>query len=196
MTGRGLINWGKHNEQPFPWRDESCSRYHSLIAEILLQRTRAEQVVDVFLEFTRVFPDAEATSNSPLADIERIVYPVGLTYRALTIHNFSKLVCKHYNGQPPNEYDELLGLPRIGQYAASAFLSFSLGKRAVILDVNTRRLYYRFFNPEFADRPKSAVFTELGDLLTPKGNSRIFNYAFLDVSRTICKKSPLHDCCP
>ena len=43
-------------------------------------------------------------------------------------------------GRCPRSYDDLLGLPGVGDYTASAIASFAFGQRHVVLDTNVRRV--------------------------------------------------------
>ena len=48
-----------------------------------------------------------------------------------------------YGGALPREYDELVDLPGIGDYTASAVLSFAFGRRVPVIDTNIRRVLSR-----------------------------------------------------
>ena len=50
-----LIDWGRVNFKDFPWR-RTKNKWHYLVAEIMLQRTKADQVEPVYLSFVRSFP--------------------------------------------------------------------------------------------------------------------------------------------
>ena len=54
-----LVRWGRKHYQPFDWREES-SPWLTLVAEFLLQRTRASQVIPVFREVRERYPTAAA----------------------------------------------------------------------------------------------------------------------------------------
>ena len=55
-----LIHWGRENFCCFPWRDET-NQLHALLAEILLQRTNAEQVVNTYLKLVeKLIPEFQA----------------------------------------------------------------------------------------------------------------------------------------
>ena len=43
----------------------------------------------------------------------------------------------------PSSYDDLLGLPGVGDYTAAAIASFAFGRRHVVLDTNVRRVLAR-----------------------------------------------------
>ena len=51
-----LLCWFESHGREFPWRKTSITNYQYVIAEVLLQRTRAEVVARVFLNFIKEFP--------------------------------------------------------------------------------------------------------------------------------------------
>lgn len=42
-----LLSWWEENKRSFPWR-ETSNPFYILISEIMLQRTRADQVVPIY----------------------------------------------------------------------------------------------------------------------------------------------------
>ena len=53
---RSLLRWYETHGREFPWREEGATLYHLVLAELLLQRTRAETVTAFFGDFTIRFP--------------------------------------------------------------------------------------------------------------------------------------------
>jgi len=56
--GRRILQWWYENKRDYPWRHER-DPYRILIAEIMLQRTKAEQVVPVYVEFISRYPTVQ-----------------------------------------------------------------------------------------------------------------------------------------
>ena len=74
---RKVLEWGRANFKEFPWRHLS-NQWHSLVVEIMLQRTKADQVEPVFLEFVERYPAPE----DYLADTDSNVFEhLGLPQR-------------------------------------------------------------------------------------------------------------------
>jgi len=188
------LAWEQNNYPAFPWRDE-IPPFHALVAEVLLQRTRAEQVVPVYLNFVRVFPNPTSLAQTNIPDIEKVIAPLGLRWRAKFLHELGKELVA--GGSVPADLVSLRKLPGVGPYAASAYLSFHVGRRVPIVDSNVVRFYGRFFGfrtgPE--TRRDKQLF-ELADSVTPKRTFKRFNYAIIDFTRAICRPKPLHDICP
>jgi A/G-specific adenine glycosylase len=188
-----IIEWGKKNFAPFPWRITS-SKFHALIAEVMLQRTRAEQVESVYRQFEVKYSTIKKAVND-LDGVYSLLIPLGLKWRAKKIVELIEEL--HRLGEIPSDLKGLMRLPGIGFYVASAFLSFHLGIRAVIVDNNIIRLYGRLRG--FKTSPSSRrdrKLLRLADQMTPKRDFRSFNYAILDHARLICKMKPKCGECP
>jgi A/G-specific adenine glycosylase len=189
-----LLAWEQKNYPTFPWRDETHP-FHALVAEVLLQRTRAEQVVPVYLNFIRVFPNPANLAQTNIPDIEKVIAPLGLRWRAKFLHELGKELVA--GGSVPADLASLRKLPGVGPYAASAYLSFHVGRRVPIVDSNVVRFYGRFFG--FRTGPETRrdrQLFKLADSVTPKRIFKKFNYAIIDFTRAICRPKPLHDICP
>jgi A/G-specific adenine glycosylase len=190
---RKLLEWGTRNFAPFPWRLTRNS-FHALIAEIMLQRTKAEQVERVYMEFARRYKTPEDVLEDTEDHLLSLLRPLGLYWRSKTI---LKLVAELHVKGIPTDLGDLLDLPGVGPYAAAAFLSFHRGHRAVIVDSNVVRLYGRYFG--FVTDPETRrfkQFLDLADRITPRRDFRKFNYALLDHTRMLCKHKPLCPRCP
>jgi len=190
-----LITWGKTHYAIFPWRS-SENDFHALVAEIMLQRTKAEQVVSVYSEFVSKYREAKDVSSEDPVEILRILKPLGLTWRAKKIVEFATEL-DHRGNIVPKTFDELIVLPGIGTYATCAFLSFHSEIREPIVDTNVIRLWTRVFGlKRKKEMRRNKGFLALADKITPAKEFKNFNYAILDHTRTICKRIPLCKKCP
>jgi A/G-specific adenine glycosylase len=72
-----LTEWGEKNLRSFPWRRTS-DPYRILLAEVMLHRTKAEQVAPVYLSFIDVYPSPEVLAKTPLRKISSSLRPLGL----------------------------------------------------------------------------------------------------------------------
>lgn len=190
-----LMHWATEHPVDFPWR-KRISRFHALTVEILLQRTKAEQVVAVFNEFRRTFPTAKELATSRIVSVRRIIRPLGLVWRAKFLKLLGQELTK-VNGRIPEKYEDLLPLPGVGPYAASAYLSLHRGVRQPIIDSNVVRLYCRLLGrPYDGETRRKKWVTHHADQMTPKHRFRQYNYALLDFTREICKPRPNCKNCP
>lgn len=186
-----LLNWSSNNFSIYPWR-KKVSRFHGLIAEILLQRTKADQVVPVFELFRKRFRTPEILARASEKDVLEFIYPLGLHWRAKKIIMLGRHLASH-GSRVPDTFEDFIKLPGVGEYTAAAFLSFHMGKRAPIIDSNVVRFYGRYFGLEInRDSRRKKWFIKFADILTPAKQHKKYNYALLDFTRLICKPRP--DC--
>jgi len=195
---RKIIKWGKENFRSFPWR-ETKDPYKILVSEIMLHRTRAEQVVSVYETFLKRYPNVYSLSRANYCELEEILAPLGLRWRILNLKKAAKFIVENYAGKIPDRKDLLLRLPGVSGYIAGAVLCFAYGKPEPLLDTNTVRILGRVFDIEIKDSSRrSKKFQQLMEHIIDKKNPRIFNYALLDLGALICVKKHEPQCrkCP
>lgn len=193
---RKLLTWGRSNYQSYPWRSES-NPWLSLVAELLLQRTRASQVEPVYLDFAERFPSATQLVSAGPEAAESVTTQLGIHGRGAQLFDLAIAVCE--NGGVPPEAPELLRMIRgIGPYTTAAWLSFHRNQRAVIIDSNVFRWLGRMTGRPYGRDPRGVRWIQqTADALTPIKKHRVYNYAVLDFTMLICTpKKPKCPECP
>lgn len=185
-----ILIWGRANFADFPWRYTNNS-WHALVAEIMLQRTNASQVAPAFESFCLKYPFVE---DFLLDENPNIFGKLGLKWREPMLRQLAE---KLVSSSIPHQKQELLLLPGVGEYIASAYRSFHLGERDYIIDSNVVRLYGRYFGFDtHAETRRKKWFKSFANELTPNESFQDYNYAILDFTRNICKPVPLCEKCP
>lgn len=188
--------WNGGGKRDFPWR-RTNDPYLVLISEIMLHRTKANQVVSVFNEFVEKYPDISSIENSSDAQLYQLLHPLGLHWRTRLIKSMAIMIAKHNNGKIPFEYDELISLPGVSNYIASATRCFAYGTREILLDTNTVRIVGRIFGLKIDDSARRRrLFRDILDGIVPESNCREFNYALIDFASKVCLPDPLDSVCP
>lgn len=188
-----LLKWGKHNFKAFSWRDED-DEWLTLVSEVLLQRTRAEQVEPIYLEFKSRFPTYKALLAADNDTLDTITSGLGIHKRTATILQLAQWIDEH-NGHMPESPDELEEIRGIGPYTSAAWLSLHQGTRATIVDANVFRWLARTTCQDYGRDPRGVDWVyELADALTPPRAFTAYNYAVLDFTMTIC--TPANPKCP
>lgn len=188
-----LRKWGRSNYVDYPWR-RTNNLWHAIVAEIMLQRTRAEQVLPEYLQFCKKFITPEAFVNYSKDNEITIFNSLGLRWRNDRIKETGNYLAEK---GIPDTREELLKVPGIGDYVASAILSFHLNRRELLIDSNIVRFLGRYFGFEFGpETRRKKEFRELVDLVTPTIKVGTFNYAMLDFSMNICAPRPDCSICP
>ena len=185
-----LINWYKENHRDYPWRNTN-DPYSILIAEKLLQQTAAiDKLVEVYNRIINTYPTPWLLAHADISDLEDIIQPLGLRYRAKELRDMANELTARYNGEVPRDLKKLIELPGIGDYTARAVLSLAFGEDMPVVDTNIARFLYRMFGlkgglPSNPARKKA--LNELAGKIIPKGRARKFNLALLDLCAKICK---------
>ena len=192
-----LLDWWKTNQRQYPWRN-TRNPYRILVAELLLHRTQANQVVPVYKSFLECFPNVKALAESDESEILRILYPIGLRWRSKLLHTMAKEIVAKYNGRIPEDFDALTSLPGISHYVASALRCFALGYSDVLLDTNTVRVTGRILGLKINDSSRrSKQFRSILEKFIDTRQPREFNWALIDFAALVCKsRMPIHEKCP
>jgi A/G-specific adenine glycosylase len=190
-----LRRWGRENYRLFPWR-EAEEPFFGLVAEIMLQRTRAASVVPVYERFTKRYPTPLQLANADEEELALLMRPLGLLWRVPLLKAMGTALGAL--GRIPRTLDGLMALPGVGPYAAAAYFSFHGGGRGVLIDSNVVRFLARLTGRPFdAETRRKRWVRELADRLTPHRTVRAFNYALLDFTMNVCTPGvPKCEVCP
>lgn len=184
---RRALRWYDKHGRSFPWRKASSSKYQCIVAEVLLQRTRAETIAVFFPGFIEEFPSWEYLNAAGSEKLKEFLQPIGLwRRRAITLQSLSQIMIKK-NGRFPKKRDKLEALPGIGQYIANAVLLFCHGKAEPLLDGNMARVLERVFGPrKLADIRYDPYLQTLSRRVVNCKNPAKLNWAILDIGALIC----------
>lgn len=192
-----LITWWSGNKRIFPWRTTN-DPYKILISEVLLHRTKANQVVPIYLQFIDRFPTIASLSSAPFEQIDSLLKNLGLNWRAKLLYKMAQEIVTCYNGTIPEEKNELESLPGISNYITAAVRNFAFNIADPLLDTNTVRILGRVFGFAVTDSSRrSPQFVYLYNSLKPREAYRDFGYALLDLGALICTpRQPKCELCP
>jgi A/G-specific adenine glycosylase len=191
-----IIEWGKENKDNFPWRNPE-NLYQSIIAEIMLIRTPPEQVLSVYNEFIESFSDFEKLNKASYNNINKYIKKLGLYWRTDLLIDLANYIVNELDGEIKPDLNELIKIPGLGEYTASAVLIYYFKKRAVPIDSNTVRFVNRYFDKSLKRRHNK--LKNIYDNLVPNTDNRstLFNESFLDFMRKICAVTdPRCNSCP
>jgi A/G-specific adenine glycosylase len=169
-----------------------------LVAEMMLQRTKADQVVPVYLELLDKYPTASDLAEADLTDLQNILSPLGLAWRIPKFKGMAKAIVNRFNGGIPEEREQLTSLPGVGDYISGAVLSVAFQKPQWVVDSNIVRLFRRYFGIQTSSEGRRDPHViELAKRFTSKRRPKESTLAILDFTALVCKPiSPLHDICP
>jgi A/G-specific adenine glycosylase len=181
---RELIEFGRKYQGTFEWAVERTA-YRILVAEVLLTRTGAPRVAEVFPRFVARYPDLESLAGAEVEEVRRIVRPLGITGRGDRLRDMARLFVEEYGGTVPEDRGSLLSVHGIGLYCANAILCFGHGKPAPLVDVNVERILARALGLGRGERTAGKMW-ELAEWALPKEDAADYNYGLLHLGIRIC----------
>ena len=181
----------------YPWRDTS-DPFKLLLAEMMLRRTKADQVASVYEDLTRHYPNAGELAGASEDDLAAILRPIGLAWRVPAFRLAAMDICEKFGGAVPATREDLVTLPGVGAYVAGAVLSIGYGQREWIVDTNIVRVARRFFQiPTSREGRRDRAVIEFARRYADTDDPRAANLALLDFAAAICRaRQPLCLECP
>ncbi len=193
-----LLKWYEDNGRNFYWRHQYLTDYEYIIAEVLLQRTKAETIAKFYPLFINRFQSWNHIVNTSLNEIGDFLRPIGLyTQRAKRLHLLALEIVKR-NGILPTDRKELESIPFMGQYITNAVELIIFNKPSPLLDVNMARVLERFFGErKLADIRYDPYLQNLAYLIVNHPKSKSMNWAILDFAAIVCQsRKPKCSICP
>lgn len=159
-----------------------------MIAEFMLHRTKAKQVVPVYEIFLNEYPDVYSLSRARMGEIKKITKHLGLHWRSGHFIKAAKFIRNNYVDQFPCTAIELLRVPGIGEYVAGAILTVCYNKKYPVVDSNIARFINRIYGLKLEGeiRRKKEIITISNDLFKVKYSGK-FLFAIIDFTSLICK---------
>ncbi|MBY9017679.1 MAG: hypothetical protein KGD66_02505 [Candidatus Lokiarchaeota archaeon] len=193
-----ILDWFKNNKREFSWRTLKLSPFQVLIAELMLQKTNASQVENIFPRFIEIYPNPESIVNLREDDLAKLLQPLGLfNRRARDLKKTAEIILDLGN-VIPSEKTDLMSLPGVGDYIANAVLCFAFSKKMPIIDANVGRVMKRIFSFPVKSAPsRDKKLAERMEDLIPDRYFKEFNYAILDMAALVCiPRKPRCEECP
>ena len=193
-----LSTWYQENKRSLPWRSDK-SLYHVWISEIMLQQTRIEAVIPYYQRFINTLSTIHALANIEEDKLLKLWEGLGYYSRAKNLKKAAQIIESEYQGIFPKNYEEILKLPGIGEYTASAIASICFNQKEVTIDGNVLRVYTRFFNDNrnIDDvKVKKEIRKHLMEIIPNDAGN--FNQGMMELGETICLPKGLPKCqeCP
>ncbi|GGE56155.1 A/G-specific adenine glycosylase [Actibacterium pelagium] len=197
-----LLHWYDRHARNLPWRvppgaEVDPDPYRVWLSEVMLQQTTVAAVKSYFERFTTLWP---TVSNLADAEDQAVMGEwAGLGYyaRARNLLKCARVVRDAHGGRFPDQREDLLKLPGIGPYTASAIAAIAFDRAETVVDGNVERVMARLYDihtPLPAAKPE---LTEKAAGLTPDLRPGDYAQAVMDLGATICTpRNPACGICP
>jgi len=188
-----------------PWRVGPAERraglwpdpYRVWLSEIMLQQTTVAAVINYYQRFTELWPRVEDLASARDDTVMGEWAGLGYYARARNLLRCARLVAEDYSSDFPHTREELLKLPGIGPYTASAIAAIAYDRPETVVDGNVERVMSRLFAVETPLKQSKLVLTEFATDLTPAKRPGDYAQAVMDLGATICTpRNPACGNCP
>ena len=200
-----LLDWYDQHAREMPWRIAPSdyaqgvrqNPYKVWLSEIMLQQTQVITVRDYFLKFISHWPTVHDLAEATLEDVLKAWAGLGYYSRARNLKKCAEQLVSDFGGQFPQNKQELIKLPGIGDYTSSAIAAIAFDEAVPVIDGNIERVMTRMFRLE---TPVPKVKKPIAELLVEHldhDRPGEFAQAMMDLGATICSpKSPKCSICP
>ena len=191
-----IIAWYRANARDLPWRAPGTTAWGVLLSEVMSHQTQVERVAPVWRKWIERWPTPEAFAKAPTSDVLRTWGNLGYPRRALRLRECALAIVEKHGGVVPDDVDELLALPGIGDYTARAVACFAYGKNVPVVDTNVRRVVARAEHGRALGTPGKKELAEVADLL-PRRGGPAFSAGLMEFGALVCtSKAPACEACP
>ncbi|MDO4762378.1 MAG: A/G-specific adenine glycosylase [Corynebacterium sp.] len=195
---KALSSWYQANARSIAWRTPATSPWGILLSEVMSQQTPVNRVEPAWREWMNTWPTPAALADAPTADVVKAWGSLGYPRRALRLKECASAITTRHGGKVPDTLEELLALPGIGQYTASAVAAFAFGQRVPVIDTNVRRVVRRIVDGRYLVRSNSTTKKDLAQVeqLLPQQGAPLVSVALMELGALICRPVPLCEQCP
>lgn len=192
-----LLKWFYQKGRHLPWR-ETNNPYYIWISEVMLQQTQVNTVIPYFNQFISRFPTPDVLADAPEQEVLKSWEGLGYYSRARNLQSGVREVVEKYNGQLPDNKEDLLSIHGIGPYTAAALLSMAFSQPEPAIDGNLMRVLSRVFliDDDISKQKTRKKFEQLASELIAETDPSAFNQSLMDLGAMICrpKKTDCEQC--
>lgn len=193
-----ILIWYKKYKRSLPWRNDK-NPYHVWISEIMLQQTRIEAVLSYYERFMKALPTISSLASVDEDFLMKLWEGLGYYNRARNLKKAAVKIMNEYDGKFPTTYSDIIQLPGIGEYTASAISSICFDEKQVTVDGNVMRVFTRFYNDSSnisKNSTKQKIHNKLLSILPDDVGS--FNEALMELGEVVCIPNGIPKCksCP
>ena len=195
-----ILNWYDLNKRKLPWRknvSQSKKHYYTLVSEFMLQQTQVVTVIPYFNRFINKIPNLKKLSKIPDRELIKLWEGLGYYSRVRNLKKTAKIIISKYHGEIPNNYEDLISLPGIGNYTANAILAIAFNKSYIPLDGDIERVLKRYLYLKKDKEIQKENLIEKKSIFGISSRASDYAQALMELGAMICKpKNPECSKCP
>ena len=200
LLTKKILKWYDLNKRSLPWRknvSEQKKHYYILVSEFMLQQTQVVTVIPYFNKFIKNIPNLNSLSKVQNKKLIKLWEGLGYYSRAKNLKKTAQAVVKNFKGKLPDNFEDLMSLPGIGNYTASAILAIAFNKPYIPLDGNIERVLKRYLYLKNEKDIQKNNLIKKKSIFGISSRSSDYAQALMELGALICKpNNPLCNQCP
>ena len=163
----------------------------------MLQQTQVATVIPYFNRFIKNIPSCKILAKVKNKKLIKLWEGLGYYSRARNLKKTAQVVIKNFNGKLPDNFEDLLTLPGIGSYTASAILAIAFNKPYIPLDGNIERVLKRYLYLRKVNEIQKDNIIKKKCIFGTSSRSSDYAQALMELGALICKpNNPDCEKCP
>ena len=200
LVTKKILNWYDLNKRTLPWRKKVPlfkKQYNTLISEFMLQQTQVVTVIPYFKRFVKEIPNLGSLAKVRNTKLIKLWEGLGYYSRARNLKKTAQIIEKKFYGKMPDKFEDLVSLPGIGNYTASAILAIAFNKPYIPLDGNIERVLKRYLYLKKDKEIQKDNLIQKKNIFGTSSRSSDYAQALMELGALICTPSkPLCNKCP
>jgi len=200
MITKNILKWYDLNKRSLPWRKKTSfqkKQYYTLISEFMLQQTQVTSVIPFFNKFIKDLPSIKSLAKVKEKKLIKLWEGLGYYSRARNLKKTAQIIIKKFDGKLPNNFEDLITLPGIGNYTANAILAIAFNKPYIPLDGNIERVLKRYLYLKKEKEIHKDNLSQKKVIFGTSSRSSDYAQALMELGAIICKpNNPICNQCP
>ena len=200
LLTKKILNWYDLNKRSLPWRKNVTphkKQYYTLVSEFMLQQTQVVTVIPYFNRFIKEAPNLKSLAKINNKKLIKLWEGLGYYSRVRNLKKTAQTVIKNFQGVLPNNFEDLISLPGVGNYTASAILAIAFNKPYIPLDGNIERVLKRYLYLKKEKDIQKDSLAKKKIIFGISTRSSDYAQALMELGALICKPiNPLCNQCP
>ena len=200
MISKKILNWYDFHKRSLPWRKKVSlqkKEYYTLVSEFMLQQTQVATVIPYFNKFIKNIPSFKILAKVQNKKLLKLWEGLGYYSRARNLKKTAQILIKNFGGKLPDNFEDLIRLPGIGNYTANAILAIAFNKPYIPLDGNIERVLKRYLYLKKNKEIQKNNLIQKKSIFGISSRSNDYVQALMELGALICKpKEPRCSRCP
>ena len=163
----------------------------------MLQQTQVATVIPYFKRFIKFIPNFSSLARVKNKKLIKLWEGLGYYSRARNLKKTAEVIIKNFKGNLPNNFDDLIRLPGVGDYTASAILAIVFNKPYIPLDGNIERVLKRYLYLKKDKETQKNNLIKKKKIFGKSLRSSDYAQALMELGALICKpRNPICNECP